>query len=266
MPGTVSDIRVLQASVDPEDQSEFRVLVDQKFVKYLTIDPGLHDVSDMCFGPSLISMLPPLPLGDWNKGHISHDTSKGRPSFAEVTKAELPGVTNLWHKLRIDHLELHMERKLRSNVYEATCPRFNSTVVVKFARFAWEIPQLDAETSAYQWIENHQIGPKFLGHISEEGRIIGFVIEQINDGRHATPEDLSLCQLTLRRLHSLGIKHGDINKHNFLIHHGKATLIDFDSSIRDSDAKTLDDEFWMLQEELHDTSGRGGRIVESNIV
>lgn len=264
MPGAVPDIQLLQASVDPEDQSEFRILVDRVFVKYLTIDHGLYDVDDMCFGPSLISLLPPLPSGDWNEGHMSHNALNGRPHFAKVTKGQLPGVTNLWHPLQINHLELHMGRKLRSNVYEATCPRFNSTIIAKFARFPWEMLQLDAETSAYQWIENHQIGPKFLGHLSEEGRVIGFIMKQITDYRHATPDDSSLCQPTLLRLHKLGIKHGDINKHNFLIHDGRATLIDFDNSTRDNDAKILDEKFRALQKELWDTSGRGGRTVESN--
>lgn len=264
MPGTIPDIQVLQASVDSEDQSEFRILVDRNFIKYLTIDPGLYDVSDMCFAPSLISMLPPLPPGDWNKGYISHNTSNLRPHFTRVTKLQLPGVTKVWHPLQIDYLELHMGQKLRSNVYEATCPQFNSTIIAKFARFDWEMPQLDAETSAYQWIEDHQIGPKFLGHLSEEGRVIGFIIERITDCRHATPEDISPCQRTLSRLHELGIKHGDLNKHNFLIRDGKATLIDFENSTRRNEAKALEEEFRTLQEELRDTSGKGGRIVESD--
>ena len=69
----------------------------------------------------------------------------------------------------------------------------------------------------YEWIDGHQIGPEFLGHLTEEGRVIGFLIERVFDCRHATPEDLSLCQHTLAKLHKLGIKHGDTNKHNFLI-------------------------------------------------
>lgn len=262
MPGILPDIQLLQASVDPDDQSEFRVLVDGKFVKYLIIDPGLYDVGDMCFGPSLISMLPSLPPGDWNKGHISHNISTGRPHFARVSKVQLPKVADVWHPLQIDHSELCMGQKLRSNVYEATCPGFDSKVIVKFARFAWETPQLDAETSAYRWIQNHQIGPKFLGHLTEEGGVIGFIIERITSCRHATPGDLSLCQQTLSKLHRLGIKHGDINKHNFLIHDGKATLIDFDVSTRCDDVKALDEEFRMLQDALWDTSGKGGRIAE----
>lgn len=154
-----------------------------------------------------------------------------------------------------------MGRKLRSNVYEATCDRFNSTIVAKFARFPWEVPWMERETMAYEWIESHQIGPDFLGHLTEEGRVIGFLIARVADCRHATPEDLPLCRLALSKLHQLGIKHGDINKHNFLIHGGKATLIDFDNASRPASTGEMEVELSGLQDQLSDTSGRGGQLV-----
>jgi predicted Ser/Thr protein kinase len=261
MGDTVYDIEVLQCSVDPSDESEFRILIDGKFVKYLTIDGGLYNVDDMCFAPSLISIIPPLPPGDWNTGRISRNGADGQPHFAEVTKVQLPGISPLWHPLRIDHLELCMGRKLRSNVYEATTPHFDLPIVVKFARFPFEIPYLNSETSAYQWIQNHQIGPQFLAHLTEEGRVIGFAMERIINCRHARPDDLALCQQALSKLHRLSIKHGDINKHNFLIHDDRATLIDFDAALRCDNAKVLEEEFRGLEKELSDTSGRGGRVV-----
>ena len=157
-----------------------------------------------------------------------------------------------------------MGHKLRSNVYEASTPHFDLPIVVKFARFPLEIPYLDSETSAYQWIQNHQIGPQFLGHLTEEGRVIGFAMERITSCRHATPEDLVLCQQTLSKLHRLSIKHGDINKHNFLIHEDRATLIDFDGALQCNNVKVLEEEFRGLEKELSDMSGRGGRVVESS--
>jgi hypothetical protein len=178
---------VLQASVDLLDESQFRILVDGKFVKYLTIDAKLYSADDTCFELSLISILPPVPPGDWNTGRISRNC-------AEVTKVELSSISHLWHPRQIDHLGLHMGHKLRSNVYEASTPQFDLPIVVKFARFPFEIPYLDSETSAYQWIQNHQIGPQFLGHLTEQGRVIGFAMERITSYRHATPEDLVLCQ------------------------------------------------------------------------
>jgi predicted Ser/Thr protein kinase len=144
------------------------------------------------------------------------------------------------------------------------CPRFNSTIVAKFAHFESETPYLDAETAAYQRIENDHIVPRFFGHLGEKGRLIGFTMERIADCRHASSEDLPPCQRTLSKLHEMGIKHGDINKHNLLIPDGKVTLIDFDNSTRGNDEETLEEEFQRLQEELGNTSGRGGRTVETD--
>ena len=54
----------------------------------------------------------------------------------------------------------------------------------------------------------------------------------------------------LSRLHRLGIKYGDINMHNFLIHDGRATLIDFDTATRDRKEEDLVAEFQSLREHL----------------
>ncbi|KAI0489821.1 alpha-galactosidase A precursor [Xylaria cf. heliscus] len=259
----MTTIQLLQASVDAETASEFRLLIDNKFVKYITIDGGLYSPDDMCFGPSLISLLPPLPAGHWNEGRISLNPTTGAAHFATVLKTRLPGITQIWHSTQIDHLELHMGRKLRTNVYEATHPRFNSTIIVKFARFPWEVPQLEKETVAYEWIDGHKIGPAFLGRLAEEGSVIGFVIERIADFRHATLDDLDLCRLGLTKLHTLGIKHGDINKHNFLVHDGNITLIDFEVASQTVDPDELERELVDLPSQLRDTSGRGGRVVEN---
>lgn len=50
-------------------------------------------------------------------------------------------------------------------------------------------------------------------------------MNKVKDARHAGPQDLELCQTVLSELHGLGIKHGDVNKHNFLIHDVKATSL-----------------------------------------
>jgi predicted Ser/Thr protein kinase len=164
---------------------------------------------------------------------------------------------DIWHTTHIDHLHLQKGQKLRSNVYEATCSRFSSPVVAEFARFPWEVPQLEAESTAYQWIEGQQIGPSFLGHLTEEGRVIGIVMARIVNCRHATPDDFALCHQALWKLHRIGIKHGDINKHNFLAHAGGATLINFDNASRTTSSKELEAEMCSLQEQLSDVSGKG---------
>jgi hypothetical protein len=264
MGDTVNDFKLLSSCIDPLDEveNEFRILVDGKFVKYLTIDPKLYSDDDMYFGPTLNSIIPLLPPGDWNTGRISRNCADGHPHFSEVKKVELPRVTHLWHPVHIDYLDLHMGQSLRPNVFEATAPQFDLPFVVKFAAFPYETQYLDSETSAYQWLQNHQIGPQFLGHLTEGGRVIGFAIERISNCRHAMPGDLALCQQALSKLHRLNIKHGDINKHNFLIHDDRATLIDFENALQCNDADVLEEEFQRLEKELSDKSGKGGKYVE----
>ncbi|KAK4997906.1 hypothetical protein LTR66_002766 [Elasticomyces elasticus] len=264
MPTAVPEIQLLQASIDKEGESHFRFLIDNKSIKYIVTDAGLYSVDDMCFAPALIPLLPVFPTGNWNDGHIARNSGTGQPCFARVTRKQLPSVSHSWHATRVDYLELAMQKKLRSKVYEATSARFDSTVVAKFARFFWEIPFLNAETVAYQWIEGRGIAPEFLGHLTEEGRVIGFLMERITDGHHASPKDLSSCQEILSKLHRLGIKHGDINKHNFIIHDGRANLLDFECARKCEDREILGEEFEMLAERLGDTSGRGGsEVVDS---
>ncbi len=63
-----------------------------------------------------------------------------------------------------------------------TTPRFQAPVIVKFARFPWEIDCYDQGTQAYSWVEGHDIGPAFLGHVTEGERVIGFLLQKWMDG------------------------------------------------------------------------------------
>lgn len=255
---------LLQASVDDEYESEFRILVEKKFVKYIIIEGNLYEPDDMVFEPTLVSMLPPLPVGDWNLGYIDRDPTTGKPHFSSTAKEELLGVTSIWHSRQVDYLDLKIGNELRSNVYVAFCPGVDAPIVAKFARFDWEIPQLQAETEVYRWIEGCEIGPAFLGHVTEEGRVIGFLMAYIPETRPATPQDFTLCHDALAKLHELGIKHGDINKNNFLIHSQGATLIDFEVASNDASREDLDAEMGKLMSELDDDSGKGGVIIEND--
>jgi hypothetical protein len=157
---SIPEIRLLQACADPENER------DQKFVKYLTIDAGLFDIEDMCFGPTLISLLPFMPKGDWKIARIYRDTESGVVGFSELSKR---------------------------------CS--------------------------------------------------------------ATLDDLPLCQQKLRRLRNLGIKHGDINRHNILVYGEETTLIYFDNASRGEGAEILSEEFQRLEDELRDASGRVGSTI-----
>ncbi|KAH6613889.1 alpha-galactosidase A precursor [Boeremia exigua] len=267
----VHAIKLLQASADPDDISELRLLVDHQHIKYVTVDPYIFDYMDLIFEPTLIEILRPLlPTGDWNNARIFQATSSGKSTSGNAEVAEVqvetsiqvqPGILRIWHSLSIDYLELEVGSRLRSNVREATCSKIPGQFVVKFARFHYEIAQLEHETTAYKWINGHNIGPEFLGHVTEHGRVIGFAMSKIEEARHATPADLDICRQALRRLHTLGIKHGDTNKHNFLIHPQGVTMIDLDFAEQNATEAELNEELFGLEQQLADTSGKGG-IVE----
>ncbi|KAK3389676.1 hypothetical protein B0H63DRAFT_464151 [Podospora didyma] len=138
----------------------------------------------------------------------------------------------------------------------------NRPVVAKFTEFPWQTPYLEPETAAYQWIEGSDIVPRFLSHLTEEDRVIGFVLEYIDEATPAGPEDLAACQSILKKQHSLGVKHGDINKHNFLVQprhdgSGRVILLDFESANRDASVDELEAEYQHLTESLADPSLRG---------
>lgn len=258
MTTTQPNIKLLQAEVDETDESYLRLLINNETIKYITINPGIYSDEDMCFEPSLLTILPPFPSGPWNDGLIDKDPSTGQGYFAYTRQTTFPGVKSTWHKTFIEYTSLQICQKLRTGIYEAQTPDSSDILVAKFARFDWEIGYLETETRAYNWIEGQGIGPAFYGHIMEDGRVIGFLMERITGARHAGPQDLEACREVLGRLHGLGIRHGDVNGFNFLVQDSKAVLIDFDTARRCEDHSVLGEEMEGLAGSLRDSSGRGG--------
>jgi hypothetical protein len=87
-------IELLQAEVDENDQSFFRLLVNGRKIKYVTINAGLYSADDMCFGPSLVSLILTLPAGDWNDGPLTKNEANGQPHFAYAIRTAFPSVEN----------------------------------------------------------------------------------------------------------------------------------------------------------------------------
>ena len=79
-------IQLLQASVDEENESHFRFLIDSKFVKYVTVAAGLYAAEYMCFAPALISLLPAFPYGDWNDVYVTRNAENGQPYLRGLLK------------------------------------------------------------------------------------------------------------------------------------------------------------------------------------
>lgn len=260
-------LRLLQAEVDPDGGENYLRMLKGDRIKYFTIAPGLYALDDMCFEPAIITLLPPFPAGDWNEGFITRNSDDGAPHFDKVIITNLPGIQNAWHDMKLDHLSLKYDPyMLSSGVHLAIHPLFLSkTIIAKFAVWPWEIGYRDQENKSYQLLQGKDIGPEFLGHILEEGRIIGFILERITDARHAdaTMSDVELCKKKLQQLHQLHILHGDVNKYNFLISKvtGEVTIIDFESARKCEDLEELEKESESLEEQFWDTSGRGGQFV-----
>ncbi|KAI0845659.1 hypothetical protein F5Y00DRAFT_245726 [Daldinia vernicosa] len=219
--------------------NQFRFLIDDKYVVYVTVEPDLLPNDDWSF-INFIS----FPPGDWNQGHISKDQHTGSLGFSSISYNIVPGVKNIWHQTQIDHLEFEQPCSLSQNIRIVTHPFFRDPVIIKFASFPCQIDYIETETIIYNRLQGTGISPEFLGHVTEEGRgVIGFVLELIAGSRPAEPRDLTICQDVLARLHALGIKHGDIHGGNFLVREGKALLIDFEISHLCDEKKELELEY-----------------------
>lgn len=135
-----------------------------------------------------------------------------------------------------------------------------ATVIAKIARFEWELPRIEQETRAYQLLEGSGLAPRFLAHVHENGRIMGFLLEK-TEGRSASFQDLSICEATLGKLHELGLVHGDANRYNFLVTEAGAKLLDFECLRENASPELMSKELENLRTELVDESGRGGGFI-----
>jgi hypothetical protein len=92
---------------------------------------------------------------------VTKTEANGQHHFANAVRTAFPGVENTWNETFVDDIAIVMGEKLRTGIYEVKCPLSDDVVVAKFARFEWEIPYLESETTAYQWIEGYEIGPRY---------------------------------------------------------------------------------------------------------
>lgn len=174
--------------------------------------------------PHLFASLPPLPSGDWTVARLL------RSGRLEITTRPLPGIRTVWHPARFDLLTFRTVRKLSERVYEIMHPSLSGTMIAKYARFHWEIPAAEHETRIYREIEGRGIGPEFLGHIHEHGRVVGFLLRKA-EGRYPESSDYRNCVATLAKLHSRGIHHGGLKVEEFIITgEGDAILLDFEKA------------------------------------
>lgn len=134
-------------------------------------------------------------------------------------------------------------------------------MIAKIARFEWEIPRIEHETRIYQLLhQKHAVdlAPRFLGHIREGGRVMGFLLEKLHGRSHASINNLDQCELALKSFHGLGLIHGDVNRYNFLVGEDSVKLIDFERSEEGAAEQLMSTELRSLYAEFIEDSGRGG--------
>ena len=251
--------------VDDDDsfESEYRLRIGNQ-VRYLVISPGTFDRDTLSFP---LQSLPYLPYNEeWTVANISRDKTTGDLKIS-FSNRKLAGVKSQWHHIQVDCQELERTEQLTAMAFEAvshsTLPSTlttPATVIAKIARFEWEIPRIEQETRAYQLLEGSGLAPRFLAHVHENGRIMGFLLEKL-EARSASIQDLDICKAALGKLHGLGFLHGDVNRYNFLVTEEGVKLIDFECLQENASSEAMSKELEGLRAALVDESGRGGGFI-----
>ena len=86
---------------------------------------------------------------------------------------------------------------------------------------------------------------------------MGFAVDFVDGASRAGPEHAGQCRVLLSKVHDMGIKHGDINRHNFLVKGDRTWLVDWESAQKCDDPDELQAEMDALDSELRDKSGKG---------
>lgn len=106
-------------------------------------------------------------------------------------------------------------------------------------------------------LEGSGLAPRFLAHVHENRRIIGFALKEV-EGRPASLQYLSGCETALRTLHELGLAYGDGDRYSFLVTKAGAKLLDRKHPREDVRAALMSKELGHFRTELIDESRRGG--------
>jgi hypothetical protein len=123
-------------------------------------------------------------------------------------------------------------------------------VVVKTEWYPDSVYAVDQETLIYSKIEGHNIGPKFLAHITKNGeRVYGYMLES-HLARHATIGDLQASKAVLAKLHGLKIVYGNLSSLSFLIVDGRALLYGFGGSFSTDYQSLFDAEMASVEDVL----------------
>ncbi|KAI0973617.1 hypothetical protein F4678DRAFT_470877 [Xylaria arbuscula] len=178
-------------------------------------------------------VFPPFPAGSWNIGQIRR-FGNGEIGFSQTLKMPLKGIENAWHPNKIEFTELEIVRQsgfwLTGERFHVKHPSFQKPVLLNMcpwiASSKWK-RSLEAETEVYRRIDGLGMAPEFLGHVTYQGAIIGFLLEWIEDAQPITKKDKVARLKAVKKLHSLGITHGTALRYSFLKRGEDMLMVDF---------------------------------------
>lgn len=212
---TQPSIKLEAFLIAPDGSSDYRFLIDDRHIKYVMVDadalPDQTLINFPCRSRVLANALPPFPPGDWNIGWVVRCPVTGKTAWGTQELGRLCQVQpeRCWHSTTLDAADFAVVERLRQNVRVVTCPQFRGKVVYKFAPLPRLIHAIERETTVYNCVtaargsRQRFWAPRFLGHVAEHGRIVGFVMEYI-PGRPTRGEgDFELCLHALEGLHNL---------------------------------------------------------------
>lgn len=237
-------------------------------IKYLTLQQHMGsgiDYTPDFFTTELFKESEPLCIrkGDWNQGNTCFFKLKGEDEGDESYSIDmqvfdeeykpLPHLVPeaIWAgKPKIEYVDLsHHTLSLRPTAPIGCTDRievvskedFHSTVMVMKI---WPSPMcnqegIEKEMMAYRACDGKGLTPKFLGHVAEEDRVVGMLIEYIQDAhKPSNDEEKEMCRKTLARFHRLTGWHRNPlanHKDNFLIKDDCAYIIDLSMAYTPAD-------------------------------
>ncbi|TWU74618.1 hypothetical protein ED733_001826 [Metarhizium rileyi] len=214
------------------------------------------------FGPSVVRALSQLPAWreSWKTLTVSAENSVVQTQSDVFKPHSLPTDVLFEGYPFFDLLKLQNLKAVKSRTW--SCLHHGRRCYLKTARFQFEVNALAREVNAYHALRNSDLCPNLVGYVYEESpdRVVGFLMEEIV-GYHPTIDDLAPCEAALRKLHNMGIAHGDPHKYNIIIAVDGAKFIDFEqAALRDDTEEwpnTVQKEHEELRDKLLDMSGLG---------
>jgi hypothetical protein len=210
-----------------------------------------------------------IPTGSWNIGHLAVASATGKYLLVSTASEVLQQATCVWYPDRVDYLalqhdeaqthSLHCAGELHAAVYPGHLGA--EKIVAVWEWFPDDVYPIDISAEIYSRITGHDIGPRFVAHITENNnRVCGYMTEY-SEARHADIGDLAACKEVLSRLHSLSISYGTLHQWSFLVTKDRVLLHCFANACITDDRSVLDAEIASLEQALQ--SGPRALSLES---